>query len=242
MIADKAQTETKKMLRAGLGSNQTVLSMSKSGAGSSCLLGRTARVTKYEVPMPENKPKRTPWKPGSFHKLIPAGEHGTAKIVHHTPDRFTRLRARFEGQPLDCQTYTRLFIGDTLWMTDAEFEWRTQLQAVKRMTGDVLIAGLGIGFILRPILQDGIASVTVLEKNADVIALVAPHFPTVKIIEADARSWIPPRRAFDAIYFDIWADIPNADDRDDIKALKRKYRPALRKGGWIGAWCEGYAR
>src|SRR3989304_5862225 len=104
MIADKAQTETKKMLRAGLGSNQTVLSMSKSGAGASCLLGRTARVTKYEVPMPENKPKRTPWKPGSFHKLIPAGEHGTAKIVHHTQSRAAPPRAARNGQNLPART------------------------------------------------------------------------------------------------------------------------------------------
>ena len=181
--------------------------------------------------------------PGTMHLVVPTGKHGEAEIVHESPDRFTRLHGAIHGQPLECNKYTRLVIGGTLWMTDAEFEWRTSLTAVRKMRGDVLIIGLGIGFILSPIYRRrDISSVTVIEKSADVILLVAPCFPGVTVIEADAYKWTPPKCAFDVIYFDIWPNIPNADDWADIKKLKRKYRSALRTGGWIAAWCEDYAR
>jgi hypothetical protein len=181
--------------------------------------------------------------PGSMHRYVPAKKYGTAKIVHDTPGKLERLRGAMHGQPLDCDVYTRLIVGNVLWMTDTEFEWRSNLEAVSRLSGDVLIAGLGIGFILRPILKRAdVKSVTVIERSADVIALVAPHYPTVKVIQVDARDWEPPKRAYDAIYLDIWHNVPNSDDREDIKSLKRRYRSALRKGGWIAAWCEDYAK
>lgn len=181
--------------------------------------------------------------PASMHAVIPAGEYGSAKVLHDSPDALTRMRAAMCGQPLGCEVYTRLIVNNTLWMTDAEFEWRSNLEAVNRMTGDILIAGLGIGFVIHPILgRPNVSSITVIEKNADVIALIAPRFPTVNVIHADAREWRPTRRSYDCVYLDIWPDVPSSDQREDIKALKKKYRPGLRKGGWVKAWCEDRAR
>ncbi len=181
--------------------------------------------------------------PGSMHKILPAGEFGAAKVVHDRPDALTKLRAAMHGQPLDCEVYTRLIVGGTLWMTDADYEWRTNLEPVRNMTGDVLIAGLGIGFVLAPLRnRERITSVTVIEKNADVIALVEPTFPFARVIHADIYEWEPPKKSFDCIYFDIWENVPNRDDWEDMKTLKKRYRPALRKGGWIGAWCEDRAK
>lgn len=180
---------------------------------------------------------------GMMHKVIPPAEVGAARIIHDSPDKFTRLRASLARQPLNCDTYTRLLINGELWMTDAEYELATNYDAVRSARGDVLIAGLGIGFILRPMLaKPEVSSVTVIERSADVIALVSPHFPAVKVIEADAYAWEPPSKAFDFIYFDIWPNVPNADDLADIKALKTRYRKALRKGGKSAAWCESIAR
>lgn len=182
---------------------------------------------------------------GTLHKRIPEGEHGAARVVHDTPDDFTRLRARISGMPLYAEKYTRLFIGDQLWMTDAEFEWRSNLGFIVNAYGDVLIAGLGIGLILQPLIDaPDVLSITVIERSADVIALIGPHYQTPKltIIEADAYMWTPPKKAYNVIYFDIWPDVPNSDNREEISGLKKRYRAALKKGGRSYAWCEERAR
>lgn len=178
---------------------------------------------------------------GTLHKIIPAGELGVAKVVHDSPDEFTRLRAQWDGQPLYAQTYTRLFVDDQLWMTDAEFECHTNRRVVDWAEGDILIAGLGIGLILRPMLGSAkVNSITVIERNADVIALIGPHYqhPKLTIVEADAYEWEPPKKAYNLIYFDIWADVPNEDNKEQIKSLKKRYRPALKRCGKTLAWCE----
>lgn len=180
-------------------------------------------------------------RPGTLHKIIPASEHGTAKVVHDSPDDLTRMFARFDGQPLNAETYTRLFINGTLWMTDAEFECWTNQRVVDWAEGDVLIAGLGIGLVLRPMLGSAkVNSVTVIERSADVIALIGPYcqHPKLTIIEADAHTWEPPKKSYNLIYFDIWADVPNEDNKEEIKMLKKRYRPALKRCGKTLAWCE----
>ena len=183
------------------------------------------------------------FKAGTMHKFLPPKKIGSAEIIHDSPSPIDKIRGAMRGMPLDCDVYTRLIVNGRLWMTDAEYEWRTNIMAVSKMTGDILIAGLGIGFIIKPMLcKNGVTSITVIENNHDVVALVGPRFPTVNIIEADARQWIPPKKAFDCIYFDIWADVPNSDDWEDIKQLKRRYRPSLKQGGWISAWCEWEAK
>lgn len=182
---------------------------------------------------------------GSLHQRIPATSSGAARVVHDTPDAFARLRGAIHGMPLSAQTYTRLFIDDQLWMTDAEFECYTNLKFVTGAHGDVLIAGLGLGLILQPLLDaPDVISVTVIERSPDVIALIGPLYqnPKLTIIEADAYNWTPPKKAFNCIYFDIWADVPNEDNREEIRQLKLRYRPALKKGGRTTAWCEDRTR
>jgi hypothetical protein len=178
-------------------------------------------------------------RPGCMTKILPPGKYGRAQIVHDSPSPLERIRGDFNGLPLTADQYCRLIADGQVWMTDAEFEIRTNLGPVLEMQGEVLVAGLGIGLVLAH-LPKAVTSVTVIERHPDVIALVAPHFPKATIIQADARKWEPPRRAFDCVYLDIWADVPN--DKEEIRALKKKYRPAVRKGGWVGAWCQHYSR
>lgn len=180
---------------------------------------------------------------GTLHKKVPAGVYGSAQVVHDTPDEFTRLRARWDGQPLYAQTYTRLLINGVLWMTDAEFECSTNTDIIKKSHGDVLIAGLGLGLILGPILEKPqVKSAVVLERSPDVIALVGPLYkhPKLTIIEADVFEWQPPKKTFDFIYFDIWANVPNGDDKPEIAKLKKRYRSSLKSGGHTTAWCENH--
>lgn len=90
---------------------------------------------------------------GTLHQRIPATALGSVKVVHDTPDELTRLRAQMNGQPLTAEKYTRLFIDGQLWMTDAEFECWTNADFVRAASGDVLIAGLGLGLTLPPVLE-----------------------------------------------------------------------------------------
>lgn len=179
--------------------------------------------------------------PGTLHKLIPAGKLGTAEVVHDSPDFLSKLRGERDGRPLNADIYTRLIVNDTLWMTDAEFECWTNAPFLRTAKGDVLIAGLGLGLILTPLLTNkAVSSVTVLEISPDVIALIGPHFNSKKltIINVDARAWTPPAKAFDVIYFDIWANVPNGDNKAEVAALKRRYRRSLKTGGRSSVWCE----
>lgn len=182
---------------------------------------------------------------GALHKRIPEGQHGNARVVHDTPDKFTRMRAAFDGQPLKAETYTRLFVDGQLYMTDAEFECWTNHDFVHKAFGNVLVAGLGLGLILQPLIDSTVVeSVTVLERSADVITLIGPLYnhPKITIVEADVHEWTPPKKAYHFIYFDIWANVPNSDTLAEIRTLKQKYRPALAKHGRTMAWCENYAR
>ena len=132
-------------------------------------------------------------------------------------------------------------------MSDGDMEHRSNYRPTSRMNGDVLIAGLGIGMILVPILRNPkVKSVVVLEKYQDVIDLVEP--PLRKALGADATKltvlcadvfdWeIPRDQKFDSIYFDIWPNICT-DQLKDITKLKRKFCRRVRQGGWMAAWME----
>lgn len=168
---------------------------------------------------------------------IPTGEIGRAQLIHDTPSELTRMRAAWDGQPLYRDKYARLILNGEVMMTDAEFERRTNRAVLDKARGDVLIAGLGIGLILDPIIAKA-DSVTVVENSADVIALVGPYFPSCKIVEADILTWKPRRnQAFDVIYFDIWPDICE-DDRTEAAKLHRRFSKHLKAGGYMESWCR----
>lgn len=84
-----------------------------------------------------------------------------------------------------------------------EHTWVTQ------RTGDVLIGGLGIGMVNIPLLaSDDITSVTIIEKEQDVIDLVWEHCAKddrFTLIHADVNTWeIPEDSHWDFAWFDTW--------------------------------------
>jgi hypothetical protein len=172
---------------------------------------------------------------------ISPGKVGTAEVRVDIPTPWDRLEGRCHGQPLTKPQYTRLFVGGQLFMTDAEFELETNELFVSKAKGDVLIAGLGIGLILAPVIsKDTVKSVTVIENNLDVINLVYPQYdsPKLGIVNQDIFFFKPARgQKFDTIYFDIWPNICS-DYCLEITKLKSRFRTDLAKDGWMGAWCE----
>ncbi len=177
--------------------------------------------------------------------ILQPGKHGSARLDHFTVSEadsaFTRMRAAFNNRPRDvvpAGDYVKLSIGGQLYMSDTPTEQHENRALIRRARGDVLIAGLGIGMVLPPLLANpDVTSVTVVEVNADVITLVAPFFPDPKltVVEGDIFDWDPGDGQWDTIYFDIWANLCN-DNEDEIADLFGLYRRALRPSGWMGAW------
>lgn len=148
--------------------------------------------------------------------------------------------------------YTRLVNGRTVWMSDTDMEQRTNYGVVNKAKGDVLIAGLGLGMVLVPILaKPEVRHVTVLEKYPEVRKLVEVpllmHLGTrtalkLTVIDADVHTWKPPAgQKWDCIYFDIWAS-QSTDTLQEIATLKRRFARRKAEGGWMGAWREDELR
>lgn len=173
---------------------------------------------------------------GMVADRLPPSTSGDVVVDHFTitPEHAyaQNLGCLMDGAPIlqvVPATYARLKIGGTVFMTDTPFERVTNMEFVTRAHGHVLIFGLGIGLILTPLLKKpSVESVTVVEFNPDVIALVAPHYahPKLTVEHGDAFEWRPaPGTAHDSIYFDIW---PQSSEKE----LPEMARLRRRAGQW----------
>jgi spermidine synthase len=193
--------------------------------------------------------------------VLPEGKQGVAVIDHfamNKMDVLASLNTHYEDFVPE-GTYARLRVNGELMMTDSPMEKRTNLEIVEKARGRVLIAGLGIGMILRTIMRKPeVTHITVLEKYQDVVDLVLPQFASssllvsgyernghnhiqiagakLEVIVADVFQWEPTDTTkYNTIYFDIW---PNSlvDFLPEMDALYKRYRPLLAKGGWMDSW------
>lgn len=160
--------------------------------------------------------------------------------VSEADAKFTVLRAAMKGRGyVPPGTYTRLNCkGRGIVMSDTPDEMRDHRYAVQRAQGHVLLNGLGIGMVLTNILKkECVTAVTVVEIDADVIALVGPNYtdPRVTIIHESAFEYAPPKAVrYGAVWHDIW-DTICGDNLTQMTKLKRKYG---RRADWQGCWCE----
>jgi hypothetical protein len=182
---------------------------------------------------------------------IPDGEVGVAKIVNfeitEKEVEFARMRSLFRSNPYDyppvAGKHVKLVVCGETMMSDTEMEKASNREFVRMAKGDVLIAGLGIGLIIWPIInKPEVTSIIVVEKYLDVITLVSKHVAHHKltIIQEDIFNW-KTKRMFDTIYFDIWPTI-STDNLDEMATLNRKFARRLKPGGWRGAWMQSALR
>ena len=169
--------------------------------------------------------------------LLPESTKGRASIKHFVPDGLSLLRAGINGFHLkEGHQYCQLWINGELWMSDTRDEMRANAD-VTRARGTVLIVGLGLGMVLRRVLQNlTVSAVDVIENNRDVERLVWPRVgktdTRARLIHADAHDWQAERK-YDFIWLDIWLNTPEPSAVTD---LRKRYRRFLRRGGFIGAW------
>jgi hypothetical protein len=149
-------------------------------------------------------------------------------------------------------TYTKLEVDGVLWMSDTPAEIvdldvvdEAMVYAVPSdYDSSMLIVGLGIGLVLRrAIVHHGIKWIDVVEREGRVIDAVGQHYRdlakehevSLRIHQADIHAWRPPKLShWDLGWFDIWADI-NEADLPEVKRLRDRFRTRL---GWFGAWAQ----
>lgn len=140
--------------------------------------------------------------------------------------------------------YTRLLIGNRLWMSDTRAERHDHVDfliAAKNAGNGahILVSGLGLGMVLTPLLTFGnVERVDVIENNPGVINLVGEHYRQLadahgielvihladategpKVVGTDGTGRV---KRWDVAYHDIWPDY-SSDTYNDHKAMRRKY-------------------
>lgn len=153
------------------------------------------------------------------------------------PGRYVQLQKIYPGKN-GHQFYS-------IMMSDTPMERRTNERVVRLAKGDVLIAGLGIGMILYPMIQkDEVHSIIVVEKAEPIIEMVGPLAykwarkagKKFDVVHADIFDLaLSQNIKWDVIYFDIWSEV-SGDNYDDMKRLTAKFKYRRNSGGWMGAW------
>ena len=168
---------------------------------------------------------------------IPSGTSGDWKVERYDVDIVTASISRIRDGNRHCPAgrYTRLTYCGQCVMSDTRAEKRDHLRFVRAAKGKVLkkMNEDEDGY-------DGhlVTEVTVIEKSADVIELVAGSYtsdPRVTVINADAFEWKAPRGSrWDCVWHDIWNDICT-DNLPEMKRLHRKYGGRCN---WQMSWCR----
>jgi hypothetical protein len=178
-------------------------------------------------------------------------EKGVAKIIKfelsESEARMGNMHSVMEGESwlfhVKPGKYVKLLVNGQSMMSDTDMERRSNFDFIHNANGHVLIAGLGIGLIIKAIInQPKIKSITVIEKYQDVIDLVGPKFnhPKLKIVCADIFEWLPePGTKYDTIYFDIWPDICE-DNYEEIKQLHARARKYKSDICWVDSWMHTF--
>lgn len=182
---------------------------------------------------------------------VPHGVSGKWSIrgitVTEAMAEFDRLRSMFSGTGrfVPPGTYTGLFRGETIVMSDTPNELLDASSFVHWAEGQVLIAGLGLGCVPYALSKKpNVTSIDIVEISPDVIALVAPWLksktPKVNIIEGDINTWTPPQSPDESppywhhAWFDIWDNIIG-DNKKHFARLRRRYAKYI---GSPHFWCE----
>ena len=186
---------------------------------------------------------------------LPEGRAGDWVLERFTVPDLTTQQQKMDTRPdwakSDSGSYTHLRRHHETFMTDLYDEWCTQKIAMEEALqrgGTVLITGLGLGMIVESIFNTpgcAVTHITVIEKSADVIQLVAPHLAEkygdrLHIIHADAFTWEPsPQAHFTVGWHDIWPNPFAPETEPDMQRLQRHYQNYC---DWQGSWAREFQR
>ena len=160
----------------------------------------------------------------------------------------------FYGIPIN-KTYIKLIDNNkkhnSCIMSNTPMEEYTNKEFVNNCFGDILIGGLGIGFIIIPI-QDkiNVKSITIVEKNKDIIDMITKQITfnkKVTIINDDIFTYKPINVKYDCIYIDIWNYVNSNIYNEEMLPLKNRYKKYLKSqmispNRFIKCWAEHQAK
>ena len=138
--------------------------------------------------------------------------------------------------------YPAVLEGGREWMTVTPNEVATMAPALAQVRGRVAVMGLGLGyFAFMASEKDDVREVTVIERDADVIALFERHLlpqfahrEKVRLVHADAFDFAQAGLGgFDCAFVDLWHDVSDgAPMYLRMKALEAR-SPGVRFFYWI---------
>lgn len=172
---------------------------------------------------------------------VPLGEKGPWKVRKFTTEMgLSYLRHARDGRCPGLGEFTALNHKDRgIVMSDTCPEIDDLRAFMYLLRGHILVSGLGLGMVAHCLTKikkysDNVQSITILEKDKDVISLTGGHYrksdKRIQIIHADALTWTPPKGAvYDAAWHDIWDSICS-DNKPEMTALRRKYQRVVAKG------------
>lgn len=139
----------------------------------------------------------------------------------------------------DKYIYPCVMENNNIWMLITPNEINTMKKAINNSFGNVLTYGLGLGYFIYMIsLKDEVQSITVIEKNRDVIDLfnnyILPKFKykdKIKIICDDAYEYAKKKIFYDYVFIDIYHDV--SDGLDDYIYFKMLERDDVKYDYWI---------
>lgn len=139
--------------------------------------------------------------------------------------------------------YHRFLFNELPIMTNDTFEVLSNQHFFHNSHGDVLVFGLGFGWILYPILSsEKIKTITVVEKESVIIDFITPKVKKfdienkLKVIKGDVYDYYKlDNSKYDYIYFDTY-ETPK-DSISDKEKVEPLYLSNLKPGGVCHFWC-----
>lgn len=160
----------------------------------------------------------------------PASKYGVARINHKRRGggiyyaEYVRGVTFLRYPPKSLVTSLR--INGVVWMTDcAPYMWSLASFA-ERASGNVLVAGLGLGLVIHELVKNpNVTHITVVDREPDVIALVAlllPQDSRIEIVESDFDLFVmhdSPSVKRDTIIWDLGLWGSSGEEHNKLKAL-----------------------
>ncbi|MGN1295997.1 MAG: hypothetical protein ACI4U5_06265 [Bacilli bacterium] len=143
--------------------------------------------------------------------------------------------------------------NDVIWMSVIPHEIETMKKGISLANGNIITFGLGLGyFAYIASLKEEVKSITIIEKNKDVISLfkqfILPQFKEkekIHIIQQDAFSFLNDKNNFENISF-VYVDIFHGAEDGIYSYLKfkkeeKKY-PSIKFDYWLEESLIAYVR
>lgn len=177
---------------------------------------------------------------------VPAGKSGDYEIEDFsiTKEEASFFNINSHGRPVQPGKYKRLYRGKHNWgtvvMSDTQAEKRDHINFVEKAEGNILINGLGLGWVVEALfLKPKVKHATVIEISDDVIKLTGHYLKEkygnkLTIIKADALEYkLKSGEKYDYVWHDIWDDIC-ADNWDTMTQLHKKYAKRCKfQDSWV---------